>query len=141
MKGGEYGYVVMGRKARITEFQASIVITQMTTSDQEITRREENGKYLALRLKEIPGIAPMKEYPQTTRLSHHTCGFRYKAVYSKKRIKDYRGTLPCPESEQLVKETMGFSQNVLLGTQKDMDDIVDVVQKVYENRKELIAAT
>lgn len=188
---GEYGYVGMGTKARITEFQASIVITQMDTADREIARREENGKYLASRLKQIPGIVPRKEYPQTTRLSHHTCGFRYKAeqfdglprdqflravgaegipigkslgniarlsqnregsiegalssktfkaIYSEKRTKDYRETLACPEAEQLVKETVGFSQNVLLGTKEDMDDIVDAVQKVYENRKELIAA-
>ena len=192
MERGQYGYVGVGTKARITEFQASIVITQMDTSDQEIARREENGKYLASRLKEIPGIVPRKEYPETTRLSHHTCGFRYKAehfdglsrdqflravgaegipmgkslgniarlsqnregtiegalssktfkaIYSEKRIRDYRDRLPCPEAEQLVKETVGFSQNVLLGTKEDMDDVVDGVQKVYENRKELIAAT
>lgn len=186
------GYAGMGTKARITEFQASIVITQMATADREIARREENGKYLASKLKKIPGIVPRKEYPETTRLSHHTCGFRYKAehfdglprdqfrravgaegipigkglgtierysqnregsiegvlnsktykaIYSEKRIKDYRDRLSCPEAEQLIKETFGFSQNVLLGTKKDMDDIVDGVQKVYENRKELIAAT
>jgi dTDP-4-amino-4,6-dideoxygalactose transaminase len=189
---GEHGYVGMGTKARITEFQASIVITQMDSVDEEIARREENGKYLASRLKEIPGIVPRKEYPETTRLSHHTCGFRYKAeqfdglsreqflravgaegipigkslgniarlsqnregsiegalgsktfkaIYSEKRIKDYRERLACPEAEQLVKETVGFSQNVLLATKKDMDDIFDAVEKVYQNRKELIAAT
>ena len=192
MKGGEYGYVGMGTKARMTEFQASIVITQTDTSDREIARREENGKYLASRLKEIPGIVPRKEYPETTRVSHYTFGFRYKAehfdglprdqflravgaegipigkslgnigrysqnregsiegvldsktfkaIYSAKRIKDYRDRLSCPEAEQLVKETAGFSQTVLLGTKEDMDDIVDAVQKVYENRKQLIAAS
>jgi len=192
MKGGEYSYVGMGTKARITEFQASIIITQTETSDQEIARREKNGKYLAEKLQQIPGIVPRKEYPQTTRLSHHTFGFRYraeqfdglsrdrflkavgaegipisrglgtisrhsqnregsiegvlgsktfKAIYSQKRIKDYRDRLPCPEAEQLVKEMAGFSQNVLLGTRKDMDDIVDAVGKIYENRKAIIAAT
>jgi hypothetical protein len=65
----------------------------------------------------------------------------FKAIYSEKRIKDYRDRLSCPEVEQLVKETVGFSQNVLLGTKEDMDDIADAVQKVYENRKELIAAS
>jgi len=190
---GDYGhYVGMGTKARITEFQASILITQTDRSDLEIARREENGRELASRLKEIPGIIPRREYPQTTRLSYHTCGFRYKAehfdglsrdqflravraegiqigaslgtierhsqnregsiegvlnsktfkaIYSTKRIKDYRDRLSCPEAEQLVKETIGFSQNVLLGTKEDMDDIVDAVQKVYENRKALIAAS
>ncbi len=192
LRTGEYGYAGMGTKARITEFQASIVKTQMDTSDQEIAKRDKNGKYLASKLKEIPGIVPRKEYPETTRVSHYTFGFRYKAeqfdglsrdqflravraegipighslgnisrhsqnregsiegvlksktfkaIYSEKRIKDYRDRLSCPEVEQLVKETAGFSQNLLLGTKEDMDDIVDVVQKVYENRKALITAT
>ncbi len=190
-KGCEYGYVGTGTKARITEFQASILMTQMLTAEEETDRREKNGKYLASRLNEIPGIVPRKEYPETTRLSYHTCGFRYKAelfdglsrdqflkavraegipidkslgniarysqnregthrgvlksktykaIYSEKRIRDYRDRLSCPEAEQLVNETVGFSQSVLLGTKKDMDDIVDGIQKVYENRKELIAA-
>jgi dTDP-4-amino-4,6-dideoxygalactose transaminase len=186
---GGHGYVGVGTKARITEFQASIVMTQMDTADQEITHREENGKYLSSRLGEISGIVPRKEYSETTRLSHHTCGFRYKAeqfdglsrekflravrgegipidkslgniarlaqnqegtieaalnsktfraLYSAKRIADYRERLACPEAEQLVKETVGFSHSVLLGTKEDMDDIVDGVRKVYENRKQLI---
>ena len=191
MKGGEYGYVGLGTKARMAEFQASIVITQTDTSDREIARREENGEYLASRLREIPGIVPRKEYPETTRVSHYTFGFRYKAedfdglsrdqflravgaegipigkslgvigrysqnregtiegvldsktfkaIYSKKRIADYRDRLSCPEAEQLVKETAGFSQTVLLGTKADMDDVADGIQKVYENRKQLIAS-
>ncbi len=191
MDSGGYGYVGIGTKARLTEFQASMVITHIDSADEEISTREENGKYLKSRLKEIPGIVPRKEYPRTNRLSHHTCGFRYKAegfdglsrdqflkavraegipidrslgniakysqnregsiqgalesktfkaIYSEKRIKDYRDGLSCPEAEQLVKETVGFSQSVLLGTKQDMDDIADGVQKVYENRKELIEA-
>ncbi len=190
-KGCGYGYLGTGTKARISEFQSSILMTQMLTGEEEIDRREKNGKYLASRLSEVPGIVPRKEYSQTTRLSYHTCGFRYKAelfdglsrsqfmkavkaegvpinsglgniakysqnregtlevlksktykaIYSEKRIKDYRDRLSCPEAEQLVNETVGFSQSVLLGTKKDMDDIVDGIQKVYENRKELIAAS
>jgi perosamine synthetase len=189
---GDSRYMGIGTKARITEFQASILMTQMASAEQEILRRQENGKYLTSKLKEIPGIIPRKEYSQTTRLSYHTCGFRYKAeqfdglprdrflaavnaegvpigkglgnirrhaqnregsidgalasktfqaLYSKKRLNDYRDRLPCPEAEQLVKEIVGFSQNTLLGTKKDMDDIADAVQKVYQNRKELIATT
>ena len=192
MDAGGYGYVGIGTKARLTEFQASMVITHIDSADEEIARREENGKYLKSRLKKIPGIVPRKEYPGTNRLSHHTCGFRYKAeqfdglprgqflkavgaegipmggglgniarysqnregsiqgalesktfkaIYSEKRIKDYRDGLSCPEAEQLVKETVGFSQTVLLGTKEDMDDIVNAVEKVYEHRKALLAAT
>ena len=64
----------------------------------------------------------------------------FKAIYSAKRLKDYRDRLSCPVAEQLVKETVGFSHGVLFGTKEDMDDIVDGIQKVYENRKALITA-
>jgi perosamine synthetase len=192
MRGSKYGHVGVGTKARMTEYQASIVMTQMITSDREIARREQNGRYLAAKLQEVPGIVPRKEYPETTRLSYHKCGFRYKselfdglsrkkfaaairaegitletglgniekysqnregtieealrsktyrAIYSARRIKDYRDRLACPEAEQLVKEIIGISQNVLLGSKRDMDDIVDAFQKVYESRKRLIAAS
>jgi dTDP-4-amino-4,6-dideoxygalactose transaminase len=189
---GGYGYTGIGTKARLTEFQASMVLTHIDTADEEIAKREENANYLKSKLKEIPGIVPRKEYPGTNRVSHFVVGFRYKAeqfdglsrgrflkavgaegipiggslgtisrhsqnregsiqgvlesktfkaIYSEKRIKDYRDRLSCPEAEQLVKETVGFSQRVLLGTKEDMDDIVNGVQKVYENRKALLAAT
>ena len=190
-KGCGYAYLGTGTKARITEFQSSILMTQMLTAEEETDLREKNGRYLASRLSEVPGIVPRKEYDQTTRLSYHTCGFRYKAdafdglsrdqfmkavraegvpigwslgnigkysqnregtlevlksktykaIYSDKRLKDYRDRLSCPEAEQLVKETVGFSHSVLMGTRKDMDDIVDAIQKVYENRKELVSAS
>jgi hypothetical protein len=31
-----------------------------------------------------------------------------------------------------------FTQNILLGSRQDMDDIVNGFTKVYENRKELL---
>jgi dTDP-4-amino-4,6-dideoxygalactose transaminase len=187
---GEHAYVGLGTKVRLTEFQASMVITQMDSADREIAAREANAKYLASRLTQIPGIVPRKECPETTRVSHHTFGFRYKAdefdglsraqfleavgaegipingilgtidrlpmnregtiegtlatktfkaLYSEKRLQDYRERLSCPEAEQLVKEIAGFPQHLLLGTQADMDDVVDAIQKVYDNRKSLLA--
>ena len=187
-----YGYTGIGTKARLTEFQASMVITHIDTADEEIARREVNANYLKSKLKDIPGIIPRKEYAGTNRVSHFVVGFRYKAeqfdglsrgqflkavgaegipiggslgtisrnsqnregsiqgalesktfkaIYSEKTIKDYRERLSCPEAEKLIKETVGFSQTVLLGTKEDMDDIVNGIQKVYENRKALLAAT
>ena len=74
----KYGHLMVGTKCRISEIQASILMTQMDTSDQEIAKREENARYLSLKLKGIPGIVLRKEYPGTTRVSYHYFGFRYK---------------------------------------------------------------
>ncbi|NLP12844.1 DegT/DnrJ/EryC1/StrS family aminotransferase, partial [bacterium] len=42
-----------------------------------------------------------------------------------------------PETDQLCSEAVWFTQNMLLGSQRDMDDIADAVQKIYENRDKL----
>ena len=43
-----------------------------------------------------------------------------------------------PDNDQLCREAVWFFQNMLLAEQSDMDDIVNAVRKVYENRKQLL---
>lgn len=54
--------------------------------------------------------------------------------YGKKM--DYT-TVHCPNTEQVCREALWLSQSVLLGTAKDMEDIVRAVRKVRENASEL----
>jgi len=45
---------------------------------------------------------------------------------------------PCPNCEALCKsEAVWFTQNLLLGTKADMDDIIGAIQKIYDLRKAL----
>jgi perosamine synthetase len=63
----------------------------------------------------------------------------YKRLFSKQRLDTYREELNnLPDNEQLCKEAVWFFQNMLLAERKDMDDIVNAIQKIYENRKELL---
>jgi dTDP-4-amino-4,6-dideoxygalactose transaminase len=62
---------------RITEFQAALLISQMTRLKQQMQRREENAAYLTSMLKEIPGIRPAKMYSNCTRNAYHLYMFRY----------------------------------------------------------------
>ncbi|MCK5693346.1 MAG: DegT/DnrJ/EryC1/StrS family aminotransferase, partial [Bacteroidales bacterium] len=63
----------------------------------------------------------------------------YKKLFSVQRLKRYREELhELPENDQLTREAVWFYQNMLLGERQDMDDIVNAVHKVYENRKELL---
>ena len=63
----------------------------------------------------------------------------YKKLFSVQRLKRYREELhELPENDQLTREAVWFFQNMLLGERQDMDDIVNAVQKVYENRKQLL---
>lgn len=52
---------------------------------------------------------------------------------------DYASMI-CPETEKACSdEAIWFTQNVLLGTQEDMDDIVKAIQKIKTHAKELPA--
>jgi len=63
----------------------------------------------------------------------------YKRLFSEQRLKQYREELHnLPDNDQLTREAVWLYQNMLLAERKDMDDIIDAVQKVYDNRKQLL---
>ncbi len=63
----------------------------------------------------------------------------YKRLFSAQRLNRYREELHnLPDNDQLTREAVWFFQNMLLADRKDMDDIIHAVQKVYENRKQLL---
>ncbi len=61
----------------------------------------------------------------------------YQRLFSKSRLKRYREELVLPQNDRLCRESVWFTQNLLLGSQADMDDIVHAIQKIYEQRSEL----
>jgi perosamine synthetase len=61
----------------------------------------------------------------------------YKRLYSEARLKQWRDENQLPGNDQLVNEAVTFTQNIMLGSQADMDDIVNAITKVYENRASL----
>jgi dTDP-4-amino-4,6-dideoxygalactose transaminase len=62
----------------------------------------------------------------------------FRRSFSKERLDRYRKELHYPDNDQLCKEAVWFTQNLLLGTKKDMDDIADAILKIYENRDKLV---
>jgi len=62
----------------MAEYQASILMTQMETFDEESKRRSDNAAYLSAKLKQIPGIVPRTDYAEVTRTAFYYYGFRYK---------------------------------------------------------------
>jgi dTDP-4-amino-4,6-dideoxygalactose transaminase len=75
--GRSFTYANGGSNLRMTEFQASLLLTQMSRLEEQMKRRDENGKYLAQQLQEISGISPAKEYGGCTRNAYHLYMFRY----------------------------------------------------------------
>ncbi|MBL7185240.1 MAG: DegT/DnrJ/EryC1/StrS family aminotransferase [Phycisphaerae bacterium] len=178
------GYVRLGTKCRMTEFQAAMLLAQMKRLEEQTKTRGRNAEYLTSKIKDIPGIVPHRLYEGVTRAAYHLYPFRYKAeyfnglprakflaalraegipcgdgygplnrdpffeqtlnsrnfrqMYSKERLNRCREQNHCPDNDRLCTEAAGFSQRLLLGTKKDMDDIADAIFKIYENRDKLV---
>lgn len=62
----------------------------------------------------------------------------YKKMYSPERLNKYREELKLPKTDQVCGEmVMIWASGPLLGSQSDMDDIINAVMKVYDNRDQL----
>ncbi len=77
-----YNFQYMGRRGanlRMTEFQAALLMAQMTRLEEQTRIRDENASYLTNHLKQIPGIKPAKLYEGCSRSAYHLYMFRYDA--------------------------------------------------------------
>jgi dTDP-4-amino-4,6-dideoxygalactose transaminase len=77
--GTDFSYVAHGLNLRLTEFQAALLLAQMTRLGKQSATREKNAEYLTKQLKEIPGISPAQGYSGCTRNAYHLYMFRYDA--------------------------------------------------------------
>jgi dTDP-4-amino-4,6-dideoxygalactose transaminase len=66
-----------GTNSRMTEWQARMLLAQMTRFQEQDKRRTENAYYLNSLFKDVKGIYPAKVYPGTTNVSYHLYMFRY----------------------------------------------------------------
>ncbi len=71
------GYVILGSKCRMTEYQGAIGLAQLKRLEEQTKTREKNAGYLRSRIRKIPGINPYELYDNVTRAVYHLFPFRY----------------------------------------------------------------
>jgi dTDP-4-amino-4,6-dideoxygalactose transaminase len=76
-RGAGFSYSYSGANLRMTEFQAALLLQQMTRVEEQSRVREENARYLTQQLSAIPGISPARQYEGCTRNAYHLYMFRY----------------------------------------------------------------
>ena len=77
-RGGEwYEHVRLGWNLRLTEFQAAVLIEQMSRFPAQQAHRTENAAYLSARLSEIPGVVPLKVPDGVTAHSWYSYHWRW----------------------------------------------------------------
>ncbi len=63
----------------------------------------------------------------------------FQKIFPKERLDKYRRENLCPVNERIAAETgLSFGQRVLLGTKKDMEDIVTAIVKIQKNSSKLL---
>jgi perosamine synthetase len=66
-----------GSNYRLTEFQAALLLAQMTRLEEQAKRRDASAAHLTKLLQQIPGITPATLAPGCTRSAWHLYMFRY----------------------------------------------------------------
>jgi dTDP-4-amino-4,6-dideoxygalactose transaminase len=174
--GHDFSYRGQGANLRMTEFQSSLLMAQMTRLEAQTKTREQNAAYLTGLLEEIPGIEVATTYGGCTRNAYHLymCRYRkeafaeapraaflkamkaegipcsggyppmnklpfvtnvvhskgYRAIYSGQVLKEWEERNQCPANDRLCGEAVWLTQNMLLGTRADMNQIAGAIRKI-----------
>jgi len=180
-----FSYRHNGANLRMTEFQATLLLAQMTRLEEQSRLREQNAAFLTEMLRQIPGIIPAATHEGTTRNAYHLYMFRFKkeqfselpresfikalraegipcssgykplnkepflenvlnsrgcrAIYSAKRLSQWRERNQCPVNDQLCQEAIWFTQTMLLDTRQGMEEIAGAIRKIHAHSSALRA--
>ncbi len=184
MIGSNFQYASSGANLRLTEFQAALLLAQMTRLEDQVKTRTENARYLTKMLGELRGFTPAKEYAGCTTnayhlfmarynpeafaglprekflkamaaegipasggysplnrqafLNHAISGRGFQKLYSAQRLKEWKEKNLCPANDKLCREAVWFTQNMLIGSRSDMEQIFEAIRKIQTHAGELV---
>ena len=64
----------------------------------------------------------------------------YERAYSKERVTAWEERNRCPENDRLCQEAVWLTQNVLLGSRSDMDQVIEAIRKIHAHASEIARA-
>jgi dTDP-4-amino-4,6-dideoxygalactose transaminase len=77
MGGAWYQHDLLGANYRMTEFQAAVLLVQLSRLDGHTKVRSENALYLSKKLSQIKGVEPLRLSKDITRHAYHLYIFKY----------------------------------------------------------------
>jgi dTDP-4-amino-4,6-dideoxygalactose transaminase len=181
--GAWYEHHVIAGNYRLGEFQGAVLNCQLDRLEEQSRTRDRNGRRLASRLAELPGLHPQARPAECTRHSYHlfmlrldpiafgasrpaalealqaegipcSGGYGYslpeQPLFRNKAFGPYLpeaaarldyATSRVPNSNRVCREQgLWLEQNLLLGSDEDVDDIARAFEKVCAHRGALRAA-
>ncbi len=101
--------------------------------------RNKSSKFLKAVVAEGVSLSPYIKGLHSEPWTEHILNLKeYKNMYSTARLKQYRDELNLPHCDLVGQEMVVLGgSGPLLGSRKDMDDVINAIMKVYENRDKL----
>jgi len=105
--------------------------------DREVLGVARSKFQAALQAEGIPCSGGYGRLNKSAFIENTLSSRNFQRMYSKEQLDHCREQIECPENDILCTETVCLSQQLLLGTKEDVDDIANAIVKIYENRKQL----
>jgi perosamine synthetase len=109
--------------------------------DKEAFMNMDREKFMeALRAEGVPcsgGYNAMNKEKYVTDLANNK---HYLNIYGQKTMQDWLEKSHCPQNDQLCEQAIWFTQTMLLGSKKEMEQIAEAILKIKAHAKELIKA-
>ena len=81
------------------------------------------------------GYTPLNKEPF---LKHTFDSRAYRAIYPARQLAEWQERNQCPANDKLCEEAVWFTQTMMLGLRKDMDQIAEAVSKIQRQAGALI---
>ena len=100
-----------------------------------------SGFLKALRAEGVPasgGYAPLNREPFLER----TLATRgYQRIYSKQELANLQDRNHCPQNDRLCQEAVWFTQTMLLGPRRDMEQIAEAIRRIQAHAGRVASVT
>ena len=152
---------IVGSNCRMNEFQSALLLAQLKRLESQVVKRNRNGSYLSKHLSSIAGVFPQKSPARGVRHGYHLFPLRVdfatwgttrnkvlkmlnaegipayagypKPLYEQKALKEYENN-KCSNCETICyKQGIWLNGQLLLGSKKDMDDIISSFRKIHNS--------
>lgn len=167
--GAWYQHDRLGTNLRLTSLQAALLGVQLERLPKQLAQRAKNAARLRSGLDSGSILcAPefdsrvtahglhlfvmrlnTERHPELSRgqvaealIAEGITGVSYYPypLYRNKLFQNYRHrVLPCPNAEQMARECLWLTNDVLLGSAEDVDDVLSAIAKVTEFAEELLS--
>ena len=165
--GAWFEHVRLGSNARLTGWQAAILLAQLDRLPLQLEQRARNAAILSRKLAGNALVTPPAVDARVTAHGYHLYTMRLDSeiaarvpkdritealaaegipgistypypLYANRLFADHpHRRLDCPEAERFCRECFWVSQQVLLADEPDLDDFVLAVEKVRDHAAEL----